>query len=131
MLGPGGHPVGNLEGKLDGFHSDDNGTTVSGWAVDTALPRDGWGPVVVVILVDGEAVGSTLASADRPDLVKAGVAPNPNHGFSFLIPDRAVRVLMGNGRHVLTVKAVASPSSVVPFALPEKGTVVCVDGKCA
>merc|ERR1719201_2619733 len=131
VLGPGGHPVGALVGRIDpdGWTADTS--TVTGWVVDTALPRGGWGPVAVVIFLDGEPVGSTLASNPRPDLVKAGLAPNPNHGFDFELDKEHARRLMGSGRHVLTAKAVGSPGSVLPRPLNQKGTIVCVGGNCA
>ena len=59
--------------------------SVSGWAVSPAL-AGGRTPVVVSILVDGKAVASALANHSRPDLVKAGVAPDPLHGFAITLP---------------------------------------------
>jgi hypothetical protein len=126
--GPGGHHTGDLEGNLDGFEAGD--ATISGWVVDTALPKNGWAPVAVVASVDGEAVASTLADESRPDLVKAGVAPNAEHGFHVAIPKSAASRLQGSGRHVLVVKAVGSPSSIMPRELTENSRVVCVSGKC-
>ena len=98
--------------------------------MDSALPKRGWAPVVVVAFVDGEAVSSTVADQSRPDLVSAGVAPNPEHGFSLTIPQSAFSRLQSNGRHVLLVRIVGSPSSVVPRELTEKTRVVCVSGRC-
>eukprot|EP00946_MAST-07B_sp_MAST-7B-sp1_P001728 g1728.t1 len=126
--GPGGHSIGDLAGNVDSFVAAE--ATVRGWAVDSALPKRGWAPVVVVAFVDGEAVSSTVADQSRPDLVSAGVAPNPEHGFSLTIPQSAFSRLQSNGRHVLLVRIVGSPSSVVPRELTEKTRVVCVSGRC-
>jgi len=51
-------------------------------------------------------VASVLANHPRPDLVEAGVAPNPDHGFTLLLPPAAAATLMGEGRHMLEVKAI-------------------------
>ena len=68
----------------------------------------------------------------RPDLVAAGVAPiNSEHGFTVPLGQLAVKALLGTGRHVLTVRVLGSPSTVVPRDLPSKSRIVCVDGKCA
>ena len=137
QLGPGGKPVGALGGKLEALekNNDGNGSastwSLSGWAVDTALPRGGWDPVTVTAFVDEAPVAAALASESRPDLVKAGVAPNPLHGFHVALPAAAAAQLLSAGRHTATVRVAGSPSAVVARALPETGVVVCVDGKCA
>jgi hypothetical protein len=52
----------------------------SGWAYD---PDAGTGPIYVHIYVDGAFNSVVLANESRPDLVDAGVVPNPEHAFSF------------------------------------------------
>jgi hypothetical protein len=75
--------------------------SVQGWAVDTAL-SGGRTPVNVSILIDGQVVATGVASKPRPDLVKAGVAPDPDHGFLIQLPPAAVERLGPAGaRHSL------------------------------
>ena len=128
--GPNGARVGALGGNLDGveLHGGSN-ASCSGWAVDTLLPGGGTGPVTVVLSVDHAPVASVLALADRPDLPKAGVAPNAAHGFVVQLPAAAARALQGAGRHVLGAKVVGSPSSEFPRFLPEKHQIFVCDGK--
>jgi hypothetical protein len=61
---------------------------VAGWAIDAGDP----GTVVAVqLFIDGRFSAAGIANTPRPDLVPAGVAPDPNHGFSFTLdssPDR-------------------------------------------
>ena len=104
----------------------------TGWAVDTLLPGGGVGPVTILLSVDAAPVASVLATVDRPDLPKAGVAPNAAHGFSVALPAAAARALQGPGRHVLTAKAIGSPSCSFPRPLPETSQLCVCDGKlCA
>jgi hypothetical protein len=48
--------------------------SAAGWAVDPTLPRKGWGPVTVALLVDSKQVAEVVANVSRGDLVKAHVA---------------------------------------------------------
>jgi len=130
-LGPGGHPVGQLIGNLDGIRVTDVGAAiVTGWAVDTSLPRSGHGPVTVLFSIDDVPVAATLANEIRTDLVRAGVAPNPNHGFTFTLPEASSKVLLGPGAHRLSAKAIGTPGSPFPMPLTEKWVFTCVGGKC-
>ena len=128
VAGPGGHAVGALEGTIDWYKPASG--VVHGWAVDRALAKGGVAPVTVIASVDASDVAATLASESRPDLVRAGVAPNAEHGFSLTLPAEAREALLGKGRHVLDVRIVGSPGTVVPRSLTEKSQVVCVDGVC-
>ena len=128
IAGPGGHAVGALGGTIDAFDSATG--VVRGWAVDSSLAKGGWAPVVVKALVDGHASAAALALEARPDLVNAGVAPNPEHGFSITLPASSLANLTSNGTHSLELVIVGSPGTVVPRGLPEKSKMVCVNGKC-
>ena len=86
-------------------------------------------PVIVRLLLDGDVVGSVLSNGYRPDLVRAGVAPDAYHGFSFVL-SKAVQTRASSGSHTLAVQVVGSSSSVVATELSEKSTVVCQDGTC-
>lgn len=47
-------PAGGLAGKADGVSlSGPANVTLHGWVVDSLLPKAGWGPVAVLISVDG------------------------------------------------------------------------------
>ncbi len=80
--------VGNLaSGSLDSA----NQSKIMGWAYDARY--GGTVPVNIYIGKPGFAPnadtwkGSVVATAPRPDLVPAGVAPDPNHGFVFDTPN--------------------------------------------
>jgi hypothetical protein len=121
--------LGELRGRLD-FHGLDNSNiTLRGWVVDPLLPKNGSMPVTVVISVDGRPVLSQLANEPRPDLVTAGVAPDPEHGFVACLPKSATTALMGPGKHVLDVHAIGGPNCPSPARLPEFSEVMVCDGK--
>ncbi|MEP7270095.1 MAG: hypothetical protein ABI882_01255 [Acidobacteriota bacterium] len=72
---------------------------INGWAYDPAV---GETPVEVQLFVDGKFVAAAKADALRADLVDAGAAPRPYHGFSF--PLDAVK--LQPGQHTAQVYAV-------------------------
>ena len=102
----GGAPI---RGSLDGVDgatphcaprceaSSPGPVTIGGWAVDPNLEGGGRPPVNVSITVDGTVVATALADRPRPDLVPAHVAPDPNHGFSILLPPDAAKLLLSPG----------------------------------
>ena len=85
-------PMPSITSSFDALqHSAATGKTiVAGWVVDTALPGKGLAPVTIKVVVQqGSSAPTTytaMANVSRPDLVKAGMAPNPNHGFTVVIP---------------------------------------------
>ena len=90
----------NIVGAGFGCHPP-CGTTamsVSGWAVDPQL-EGGRTPVNVSLLVDGKVVAVGTADLPRPDLVEAGVAPDPNHGFVIVLPGRVAQALGVPSQH--------------------------------
>jgi len=118
-------PGDGLRGNLDGIRPGPGGAgappCVGGWAVDSTLPRGGWPPVNVTVVLDssqGPPLARVTASESRPDLVKAGVAPNPNHGFSVCFSDAQWRQV-GAGKHALALSVRGSPLSTMrPWQLP-------------
>ena len=54
----------------------------------------------VTFSIDGKPGGTVVANLPRPDLVEAGLAPNPDHGFTFQLPAATVRLLR-TGSHTL------------------------------
>ncbi len=72
-------------------------TRVAGWAYDPQAPSEA---VEVQIFIDGKFVRSSVAGAARPDLVAAGAAEGPDHGFSVPIDD------LEPGLHAIQVYAV-------------------------
>ena len=69
--------------------TDGKFVAAAGWAMNPTLPGGGIPPVQVKLVVRvGDALPytvTTLANLSRPDLVKAGIVPNPFHGFSVKI----------------------------------------------
>jgi len=78
--------------------------SVSGWAVDPQL-EGGRTPVNVSLLVDGLVVATAVADRPRPDLVAAGVAPDPRHGFTVILPGLIAKQLATpKQRHTLEAR---------------------------
>jgi hypothetical protein len=131
ILGPNNEIVGEgVNGNIDHFNLLDG--TLAGWALDH-LSRMGiksLQPVVVQLLMNDNVVDATLANQIRPDLVKAKVAPDPFHGFSFLLSSN-IRNRLSTGEHILVVKVVgSSSSSSIPSELSENGKILCQNGVC-
>jgi hypothetical protein len=70
-------PQGNIDPHVLG------GKYIQGYAFDPKSPRE---PLWVRISVDGSVVDTILANISRPDLVKAGIVPNPEHGIRWTLP---------------------------------------------
>ena len=130
IVGPNNEICGKgIAGNVDAFNSTSG--RGSGWSIDYLAGQGGKSePVVLRISIDGEVVDACVSNENRPDLVAANVAPDPFHGFSFVLSNEAHVKLMTDGDHCLEVMAVGSPSSVVPTGLSEKGSVVCRSGTC-
>jgi hypothetical protein len=77
---------------------------LTGWALDTSLAGGGVPPVRVAIAIDGKPVLNVTADLPRPDLVKAHIAPNPDHGFLVTVPPELASSLR-TGRHTITATA--------------------------
>ena len=75
--------TGVLSSHIDSFKIVGNNVSASGWVVDTMFPGRGLAPVKVIATKNGVKIGETIANISRPDLVKAGIAVNPQHGFDF------------------------------------------------
>ena len=118
-----------MRGSFDGFdagnpnqgHCDPcaagGQTTLTGWAVNPTLKGGGLPPVTVAFSIDGKPPTLTvLANTPRPDLVKAHVAPNPDHGFELRLPPAVVASLR-TGIHtiVASVGADRLPSPCETF----------------
>ena len=117
LLGPGAGCTGPMRGLLEQVVMDDGGARVSGWLVDSAS-RGGRGAVPFRVAVDGEAVLEGLANLSRPDLPKAGVAPDPLHGFDVVLPPAAAGKLRKSGVHCVSVLATGKGAGCGPFAWP-------------
>ena len=89
------HPF--QRGALDAIGPD----RIAGWAYD---PTDASAALRVQLFVDGVFVAETLASEVRHDLVSAGAADKPEHGFTFSM----FRSKLAPGQHFAQVYAVRS-----------------------
>ena len=72
---------------------------IAGWARDPVSPDEA---VQVQLFIDGDFVASMRANEQRPDLVTAGAARRPDHGFTFTIDS----LKLSPGRHIVQVYAI-------------------------
>jgi hypothetical protein len=107
-------PQDGMRGSLDGFFAPNNKSTTRscllGWAVDPTLPGGGVPAVNMSIFIDNalDPLATVLASVSREDLVKAKVAPNPEHGLVYCFSDAEWQAI-SSGQHTVAVDAVGSP----------------------
>ncbi len=86
-------------------------TRVSGWAHDPQAPEQ---VLEVQLFIDDQFIATQRAEQRRDDLVRAGAAKLPNHGFRF---DLAA-VNLSNGRHAAQVYAVRTAAGTNKMLLP-------------
>lgn len=71
---------------------------IAGWAYDPRVPEES---LPVQLFIDGNFVAVKSANELRNDLVTAGAATNPPHGFIFLVSE----LKLTNGIHNVNVYA--------------------------
>lgn len=105
---------------MGGFVDAIGNTSIGGWVVDCRQKRPSdtnptrgclfapnhasLPPTLVTLEIDGVVVASRVANDSRPDLVTARAAPDPLHGFTFLL-SAATRQTLAHGNHTVAVKA--------------------------
>jgi hypothetical protein len=94
-----------------------NTATITGWVVDSRLPGGGSAPVAVQVLVNGTVAASAVANVSRPDLVPAGVAPDPHHGFVVEL-GAAMAAAMQHGLTRVAVMATSTATGCGPLSWP-------------
>lgn len=119
---PRGAPSGVVS-SLDGVTVNASSAVVHGWADDHSSSGGGVPPVQVQIQIDLQPVVTVTADEPRPDLVPAGVAPNPNHGFTVTLSE-AVATTLSKGRHIVQAFVTGSPSC--PGRCELQGSPICV-----
>jgi hypothetical protein len=93
-----------------------NATEIAGWAIDLSAPET---PVNVQLYTNGRFVAQTEANAFRPDIVAAGLASNPLHGFVFRTPQlppghydvRVYAPYISKSRNLGTLQEIGNPAS--------------------
>jgi hypothetical protein len=86
---------------------------ITGWVVDPNLAGGGIPPVNITLEVDLSWDGVVyVASVSRPDLVKAKVAPNADHGIDLTLTGDIATRLAAKGKHVVTIRALVERSVV-------------------
>lgn len=100
-----------------------------GWVVDPNVAGGGLAPVNISLEIDLALDGERyVANVPRPDLVKAGVAPNPDHGFDLTLTG-AVATRVSRGKHLVTVlAAMEEPGQGVPTGWTSIGSKCTCDG---
>lgn len=86
-------------------------TRVSGWAHDPQTPAEA---LEVQLFIDDQFIATQRAEQRRDDLVRAGAAKLPNHGFRF---DLTALKLVG-GRHTAQVYAVRTAAGANKMLVP-------------
>jgi hypothetical protein len=99
------HPL--LRGAIDVADQ----TRVAGWAYDPLSPDE---KLEVQLFIDGRFAASTRAGERREDLVRAGAAANPEHGFSFAVAP----LRLTPGAHAAQVYAVHQAAGRYKTLLP-------------
>lgn len=122
--------IDQVDGSFDSLAVTATSATAVGWGVDRALRGGGLPPVNVSITINGTEVANVVALVPRPDLPKAGVAPNAAHGFDTALPAAAAAALQRPGRHTVDAWVVGSPGSMVPWRLPSSPKCVCAGASC-
>jgi hypothetical protein len=122
LNGIGAGCAGTMRGYFESLQISNTSVVVIGWVVDPLLPQNGTDPVAVRILLNDTSVFDTFANVSRPDLVPAGVAPNPQHGLVAALGADVVAAL----RHGVTrVRVMASGAAAgcgaYAWALPPNG----------
>ncbi len=101
----------NFNPQLRGAIDVADQTRVAGWVYDPRSPDEA---VEVQLFIDGRFAASQRAGDRRVDLVTAGVAANPEHGFSFAIEP----LHLAPGRYTVQVYAVRPSVAQSKMLLP-------------
>jgi hypothetical protein len=123
--------LGHMRGVFEALNISPTAAVVHGWVVDPGLPGNGTPPVDIRVVVDGARVLDTVANISRPDLPKAGVAPNADHGFSAVLSADVVKSLQ-HGIHRIEVYASGSAALCgkyawqLPDGLPDGKALQCL-----
>lgn len=109
------HKLPGLHSNLDqcpNFTHDPTGALelpFHGWAWNGSWPNGGVAAVPIEVVVDGQVITTLLANVSRPDLPSRSGAPNPQHGFAYVLRGSSATTLAGSGRHALDVRAADLP----------------------
>jgi hypothetical protein len=97
--------------RLRGMIEVADQTRVAGWVVAPEAPEV---VIEVQLFIDEKLLASKLADERRNGLVRFGVSPNPNHGFTFDL----TRVKLAPGRHMAQVYALRHASGANKILSP-------------
>ena len=86
--------------------------TIEGWAVSNADP---WLRVEVYLFIDGSFRNKQIATSSRPDVMAAGWAKDPYHGYIFVSPK------LDAGKHDARVYALHSSGEGARYTLQMLG----------
>ncbi len=80
-----------------------NGGVAVGWAYENRTVDEGRQPLQVQLFLDQRLYATVLANVSRPDLVKKGLIPNPNHGFAVTLPSELFPPLSNRRMDVVAI----------------------------
>jgi hypothetical protein len=117
-----------MRGFLEDISITLTDATVTGWVVDPQLAGGGMPAVPVRVTIDGQTVLQAMANVSRPDLKRAGVAPNAEHGLHVSLGAQSLAMLE-HGAHRVEVLASSTTPGCGQYAWPlppMKSTSQCV-----
>ena len=126
----------SMRGNTDGIFPQDGSACIRGWAVDPIMEGGGVPPVSITIVVDDDRMtpyATIVANTPRPDLPKAGEAPNADHGLDLCLPKSYWTGTLSKGKHNVTLYATGTPMTTPyhwklpesPICLSDGATVDC------
>ena len=75
----------SMHSTFDPLNATGERVSLHGWAWDEAAPHAGLAPLNISIWINGAAQKTVVANVTRDDIVAAGVAPSPDHGFEAVV----------------------------------------------
>jgi hypothetical protein len=119
----------HMRGDFERIEVNPSNITLFGWVVDPLLRGNGTPPVQVRVAVDGMGVVDAVADVSRADLVKAGVAPNLQHGLVVTLPAATFAALQ-TGSHELAVVASSAATQCGNFSWRLPGPILSLECVC-
>lgn len=116
-----------LHSEFDGVRCNLTRCTYQGWAWDGAV-SGGLSPLSVQLRLDARPMATILANVNRPGLVPKTGAPNPEHGFDYVVTGATAAAMM-RGRHQVSAFVVYGNTTFVQISNSPR--TICNGQPCA